>query len=77
VLSQLAFEPTHDGADAAHDCARRLREKRLTRLITELKIDLADAERSGDSERAARIFRQINELSNQRLSLSTGAMTKP
>jgi len=76
VLSQLAFEPTHDGADAAHDCARKLREKRMARLITELKIDLADAERSGDSERAARVFRQINELSNQRLSLSTGAMTK-
>ena len=77
VLSQLAFEPTHDGADAAWDCARRLREKRLARLIKELKIDLADAERSGDSERAARVFRQINELSNQRLSLSTGAATKP
>lgn len=76
VLSQLAFEPTHDGADAAHDCARKLREKRMARLLKELKIDLADAERGGDSEQAARIFRQINELSNQKLSLSTGAMTK-
>jgi DNA primase len=76
VLSQLSFEPTEGGADAAHDCARRLREKRLAKYIKELKTDLADAERSGDSERAATIFRQINDLSNQRISLATGAMSK-
>ncbi|HEX7880133.1 MAG TPA: DNA primase [Candidatus Eisenbacteria bacterium] len=76
VLPQLAFIPTHEGQTAAHDCAVALRVKRLDGLMSLKLRELASQERSGDPAAKAEILRQIKELSDEKHSLATGAMTK-
>lgn len=65
-----------DPRRAVLDCALRMEEGRLSRKISDLQLDLRDAEKSGDSERSRVLGRQIMDY--QRLRQETRAkMSNP
>jgi len=68
--------PVSDPRRAVVDCALRMEESRLSRKISDLQLELRDAEKSGDSERTRLLGKKIMDY--QRLRQETRAkMSNP
>lgn len=75
-LPALAADDTPISEEAVVETSIRLRRLCFDRAITELQTQTRLAEKAGDSERVIECMRQMNQLTLERNSLATGAMTK-